>query len=284
MFSLAYVILPFTDTPPADAITASLARFQRGGRGDLPDDWLAFHDETEDLRSAHETQFTFTDHGKNGLGIEGGSEALWFVSTESVRSEMRRRDLRSWRVRFADTIDLDTFHSHFGKRLERHPLTGDYGRWLNPLGRWDWWDLGGRFDGYIMGESDRGKGRKVGQVSSGQNSGRAILSNIEDQLRTALGQEPVDPIEVRSDRNIELAATLLADIEADREHASPGALVLPPGSIQEHLRWLDTWPELGPMEAFAWLGLAPDASWQEVVRACYSRFQDHWAAGIAYHH
>jgi hypothetical protein len=284
MFSVAYVILPFADTPPADAITASLTRFQRGRRGDLPDDWLAFHDETEDLRSAHETQFRFTDHGKNGLGIEGGSEAFWYISGDSVQSEMRRRDLQIWDVRFADTMDLDTFNSLFGKRLERHPLTGDYGRWLNPLGRWDWWDLGGRFDGYIMGEPDRSKGRKFGQVSSGQNSGRVILSNIEDQLRTALGREPVDSVEVGSDRNIELAATLLQDIKADRENACPGSLVLPPGSVKEHLRWLDTWPKLGPVEAFAWLDLRPDACWQEVVKACYSRFQDHWVAGIAYHH
>jgi hypothetical protein len=200
-----------------------------------------------------------------------------------VRSEMRRRDLQSWHVRFADTMDLDSFHNLFVRGLERHPLTGDYGRWLNPLGRWDWWDLGGRFDGYIMGEPDRSEGRRFGQVSSGQNSGRAILSNIEDQVRMALGQEPVATIEVSSDRNIELTETLLTDIKAGREHACPGALILPSG-VKEHLRWLDTWPELGPVEALAWLGLALDASWSEVVEASYSLFQGHWVAGIAYHH
>ena len=284
MFSIAYVILPFTDTPPADAITASLARFQRGMRGDLPDDWLSFHDETEDLRSAHETRFMFTDHGKNGLRIEGGPEAYWYINAESVRSEMRRSDMQRWQVRFADTMDLDTFHTLFATPLERHPLTGDYGRWLNPLGRWDWWDLGGRFDGYIIGEPHRGEGRKFGQVSSGPNNGRAILSNLEDHLRTALGQGPVEAIEVGSDRNVELAETLLADLKAGRENACPGALVLPPGAVREHLRWLDTWPERGPEEAFAGLGLLPEASWPEVVKACYSLFQDHWVAGIAYHH
>ena len=50
MFSLAYVILPFADIVPADAIRASLARFQRGGRGEVPDGWLTFHDETQALR------------------------------------------------------------------------------------------------------------------------------------------------------------------------------------------------------------------------------------------
>jgi hypothetical protein len=284
MFSIAYAILPFSDTPPADAITASLARFQRGRRGDLPDEWLAFHNETADLRSAHETRFTFTDHGKNGLGIAGGPDAFCHINAENVRSEMRRRGLQTWQVRFADTMDLDTFHSLFSTRLERHPLTADYGRWLNPLGRWDWWDLGGRFDGHIMGEPNRGEGRRFGQMSSGPNNGRAILSNLEDQLRTALGQEPAEAIQVGSDRNIELAETLLADCKAGRENATPGALVLPPGSVKEHLRWLDTWPELGPRGAFAELGLVPEASWPEVVEASYALFQDHWVAGIAYHH
>ena len=38
VFALAYVLLPFSDVPPANAITAFLARFQRGGPSDLPED------------------------------------------------------------------------------------------------------------------------------------------------------------------------------------------------------------------------------------------------------
>ncbi len=66
MFSIAYVVLPFSDAgAPADAIRASLAPFQMGGRREnLPDEWLAFDDQTEDLRIAHETWFTFIDEGK----------------------------------------------------------------------------------------------------------------------------------------------------------------------------------------------------------------------------
>ena len=75
MFSLAHVILPFSDIPPADAIRASLSRFQSGLRGDVPDEWLAFADETDALRQAHETRFTFTGKGKHGLQIEGGHAA-----------------------------------------------------------------------------------------------------------------------------------------------------------------------------------------------------------------
>ena len=71
MFSVAYVILPFSDTPPADAIRASLARFQRGQHGDLPDTWLTFHDETEEFRQVYEAHHSFTAQDQGGLRIEG---------------------------------------------------------------------------------------------------------------------------------------------------------------------------------------------------------------------
>ena len=273
MFSLAYAILPFSDIPPADAIRASLSRFQRGLRGDIPDEWLAFADETSALRQAHETRFTFTDKGKHGFQVEGGHAAFWHVDTDKVRNAMRQRGQESWTVRFADLMDLGTFFGHYGRDLERHPTTGAYGRWRNPLGRWDWWDLGGRFDGRILGERRRDAGRRTAVISSGNNPGRTVLANLEDVLRNALDQPPAVTIDIRSARNIELASPLLAD-----------AKVLPPGVVTDHSRWLDTWPELGPLRAFGWLGLEADATWGMVVEAAYARFHDHWVAGVAYHH
>jgi hypothetical protein len=89
---------------------------------------------------------------------------------------------------------------------------------------------------------------------------------------------------VQTDQNIELVATLLEDARADRENACPGTLVLPPGTLEDRLRWLDTWPDLEPHAAFAWLGLSSEASWEDIVRAVYARFADHWAARVAYHH
>ena len=109
---------------------------------------------------------------------------------------MQLNGLRQWRVRFADTMDLDEFYQRFGWRLERHPETGAFGRWLNPLGRWDWWDLGGRFDGHIVGDSRSGAGRSIAQVSSGPSRGRSILANVENYLAEALGQQPIPSLDV----------------------------------------------------------------------------------------
>ena len=282
MFALAYVILPFSDTPPADAIRASLAPFQRGQRGDLPESWLSFDDETEALLELYEAQLTITTQGNGGTQIAGGP--AWYISVKKVLDEMRRLGLRSWSVRFADTMDIDEFYDRFSEGLERHPNTGAFGRWLNPLGRWDWWDLGGRFDGRIIGDQRPRTVRSVAKVSSGANPGRIILANIENRLAEALGQEPFETLDVQTDQNIELVATLMEDARSHRANACPSSLVLPPGTLEDRLRWLDTWPDLRPQEAFAWLGVASQAGWDAIVRAVYARFEDRWAAGVAYHH
>ena len=101
MFGLAYAILPIS-ADPLDAIGGSLARFERGGRGDVPDDWLAFHDETAELRAAHEGTLSFTRHEGVGLGQELDRGEHWQFRIERVMREMEERRLTQWTVRFAD--------------------------------------------------------------------------------------------------------------------------------------------------------------------------------------
>jgi hypothetical protein len=208
----------------------------------------------------------------------------WFIDIGKLRLEMRLNGRRQWSVRFADAMDLDEFYQRFGRTLERHPETEAFGRWLNPLGRWDWWDLGGRFDGHIVGDSPSGSGRGIAKVSSGPSQGRSILANVENSLTEALGREPIPRLDVRNDQNIELVTTLLEDARAGRENAYPGSLVLPPGMVEDSLRWLDRWPKPGPEGALTWLGLPSEAGWAAIITAAYARFEDHWAAGVAYHH
>ena len=222
MFSVAYVILPFSEMPPAEAIRASLAPFQRGRRGDLPEAMLAFHDETDEVRRLYQASFTFTEQDKRGMQIAGDHVDHWNLDLEEVRAEMRRLGLRRWSVRSADLMDLDAFFGRFIRRLERHQVTGAFGMWHNPVGRWDWWDLGGRFDGENLGERRRTERRSVASVSSGPNRGRTILANVENALANALGQEPPPLIDVRSDQNIEMVATLIEGARAGRGNAWPG--------------------------------------------------------------
>lgn len=111
-----------------------------------------------------------------------------------------------------------------------------------------------------------------------------MLGGLEDALCDALGQERLISLDVHADDNVELVSRLLADLREGQENAIPGALVLPPGSAEDSLRWLQAWPELGPPEALDVLGLSRRAEWKQVLEAAYARFSDHWAAGVAYHH
>jgi hypothetical protein len=89
MFAVAYVILPFSDIPPAETIGTSLARFQRGQRGELPEKWLAFDDETEALRRVYEAHLTFIEKGTGGLQIKGDEDVSWYIDIVKVKKEMR---------------------------------------------------------------------------------------------------------------------------------------------------------------------------------------------------
>lgn len=287
MFSVAYVILPDSTTAPADAIRASLTPFQLGGRRQkIPAEWLAFHDDTEEVRMDHESSFTFIDEGNRGLQVEGGQEKIRCIHEGNVQDEMRRRGLQSWHVRFADIMDRETFVDRFTRGVERGPIPGTYRHWSNPFGRWDFWALGGRFDGYITGQPESGGKPSVAHVPSSLVRGSyPILLAHERLLDNALGRAPLPTIDVRNDRNIERAATLLENIKTQKAPAYPDAIVLPPASVETRLRWLGDWNERADREeAFSWLGLAPDAGWEEVVEATYARFRDHWVAGVAYHH
>ena len=76
-------------------------------------------------------------------------------------------------------------------------------QWLNPLGRWDWWELGGRFDGLVSGEKRAGAG-SASMISPGPNRGRDLLGGVA----RALGGKPSEA-EAEIAANIDLVASLL---------------------------------------------------------------------------
>ena len=282
MFSLAYVLLPFSDTPPAEAIATSLSRYQGGRRGDVPDDWLRFDDETAELRNLFNERLDCTL--KAQLSIHD-SQHSWHLNAQALADEMRERGLSEWHVRISDIEpNFENFVERFTTlRFERHPVTHGYGIWRNGLGQWDYWELGGRHDGMITGQESR-RGDKRSTITSGPSRVRDTIQSIAGALRDALDQEPPLEIDVRSDSNIEMVSTLLDDLGSDRPNAVPGAILLPPDAVADELRWIKKWPHLSPVDAVEWLGLPADAEWRAVVEAAYRRFPDHWAAGISLHH
>ncbi|MGA9582728.1 MAG: hypothetical protein WBR13_12250 [Allosphingosinicella sp.] len=241
----------------------------------MPDEWLRFHDETAHIREMHEARYIFARD--RGLRISGGES--WYLDSGAVLAEMKRRGKDEWTVRFAQIEpDLGRFVERFLHPFERHPVTGGFGRWLNGLGEWDWWDLGGCYDGAITGERHRG-GRSRAAISSGPSAGRAAFETFAGALEEACGQAPAPEVDVLNDNNIEFVSTLHESFDTAEGPSLPNSVVLPPGSVQDECRWLSSWPELlesGPSEE--WI-----RKWRAKVQASYDNYSDHWAAAVAYH-
>jgi hypothetical protein len=135
--------------------------------------------------------------------------------------------------------DFDAFVRRFTKFDRRDPDTSRYGRWLNPVGYWDWWELGGRFNGAITGERRPAGAEQA--ISSGLSRGRAILGNVV----TALGGSACGS-EAEIEANVELVASLRRAGDQSEKHTVPTALVLPMGCCADEDRWFDNvgWHEI----------------------------------------
>jgi len=278
VYGLAYVIIPIEFASLQGELDGALAPFRRGGADAFPHEKLEFDDVTGALRLLHTTPLEF-EIG-NGLTIRGDDLAhVHDLDSDAVRSFLDAMGTRTWAGRLADVeSDFDAFARRFTRWKERDARAGGYGRWLNPLGRWDWWDLGGRFDGAITGAHQPGTGN-ASMISSGPNTSRDLLGGIT----RALGGKPSE-IEAEIEANIEIVSALLKAAHRGEERAFPTAIVLPIGSCADEFRWFDDlgWRPIPP-ETKAFLSVAEDAGFKETAVAAYERFHTMAAAAVAYH-
>lgn len=273
MYGLAYVLVPSRFESLQSELDRALAAFKRGGKGDFPCDKLIFDDSTEWLLRLHQSSFRYNpDRGLTGLA----ANASYDLSLTKLTEHLTACRLDGFEGTFAELEpDFDAFVRGFTRYEARDTETGRYGRWLNPLGFWDWWELGGRFNGVITGEP-RPAGLEQ-TISSGPSVGRAIMGNLGATLG-ACGSSEGAEIEA----NVELVETLR--LAGDGRRISPTALVLPLGCCTDEHRWFDhvEWHEIKPGTR-AFLGVSANADFKTMIRAAYVRFSDHAVAGIAYH-
>ncbi len=246
----------------------------------MHDEWLRFFDETAAIRTEYERSYVFTL--AQGLRIEGGD--LWYLDCGAISDDMRARGRERWAVRFAEIEpEFDRFVEHYCRHpLERHAVTGGYGRWLNGLGHWDYWELGGGFDGRITGRPSR-KGSKRASVTSGPSRIRDAIDGLAGALATTLNRQLPHQIDVATDDNVELVSRLREELLRGDPSARPGVIVLPDDGRDDSLRWLHEWPETGPFDSLAALDLPATAAWLEVLAHVYEQFDDHWAAAVSFH-
>jgi hypothetical protein len=277
MYGLAYVIMPARFESLQAELDRTLAPFRRGSEDLFPRERLAFEDATEELRLLHRRRFRYNPDGSVAWSIADAS-ASYDLSLTVLSDHMKACRLDTFEGTFAEIEpDFDTFLQRFTRFARVDAATGRYGRWLNPIGYWDWWELGGRFNGAITGERHPAGAEPA--ISSGPNSGRAIIQTVVK----ALGGRPSSE-RSEIELNVELVESLRGAAERHEPRASPTALVLPLGACPDEDRWFDRvgWREIKP-ETREFLCVSADADFAVLVRAAYGRFSDHAAAGVAYH-
>jgi hypothetical protein len=277
MYGLAYVLVPSRFVSLQSELDRTLAPFRRGGDDTFPRAKLAFDDATDTLARLHRSKFRYNSDGS--LSWLDSDAALSFDLRLSRLSEhMAACRLDEFEGTFAEIEpDFDAFVRRFTDFARRDPATSRYGRWLNPIGYWDWWELGGRFNGAITG--DRRPAGADQAICSGPNSGRAILGNVA----AALGAHPAGE-EAEIEANVELVGSLKFAADRNDDHWLPTALILPVGCCADEDRWADRvgWHEIRPGTR-AYLRVPADADFRCLVRAAYERFSELAAAGVAYH-
>ena len=276
MYGLAYVLIPSQFASLQTELDRTLAPFMRGGEKEFPREKLAFDDATEALTRLHRTGFRYNPNGS--LTWLDPADASYDLRLASLKEHLTACSLDEFEGTFAEIEpDFDEFVRRFTRFAAPDRTTRRYGRWLNPIGYWDWWELGGRFNGVITGESRPAAAEQA--ISSGPSRGRMVMG----KLGAALGASE-EGQEAEIEANVELVETLSAAAERNEGHSRPTALVLPIGSCADENRWLDNveWHQIRAGTR-GFLGAPADADYASLVRAVYVRFADHAAAGVAYH-
>jgi hypothetical protein len=273
MFGLAYVFIPRAFSSLQSELDRALAAFKDGGKNDFPREKLVFDDVTEGLRRLHRARLRCNPDGsvtwlQPDLSHHGSHLAL-----RKLNEHLRACQLDYFEGVLAEIEpQFEAFVRRFTD-VERDPATGRYGHWLNPLHQWDWWDLGGCFNGAITGESRPAGSTQT--ISSGYSIGRIVMENLGEKFGAS---RDVGTAEI--EMNVELVEAL----HADRTRQLPTAIVLPLGSCADRDRWFDQveWHDTSPGTR-TFLGVPADADFKAMVRAAYERFSGYAAAGVAYH-
>jgi hypothetical protein len=261
------------------ALDEALSPFRRGGVAQFPREKLAFDDATDELRRLQVARLSLS-YG-NGLSVrwEGSAPLDDFAFDFDALRDLVLSHGSTWSGRLADVEpDFHAFVRRFSRWKERDRETSGYGQWLNPLGRWDWWELGGRFDGVVSRERRNGAGSDS-MISSGPNKGRDLLGGV---IRAFGGKLSEAEAEIAA--NIDLVSALLEAGRRGDENAFPTAVVLPVDACADELRWFDAlgWRPI-PADTKALLSVADDASFKKTVLAAWERFDGMAVAGVAYH-
>lgn len=216
-------------------------------------------------------------------------------ATKLYREAMDRAEANihpTWEERIQPRADL-------AKKLEEaHPRikeadpeceeckgSGTYGSTRNPNSKWDWWVIGGRWNGHLLPDYDptkdprnlevcwlcHGTGKRndaLGQQTREQDPSYTCNGCDGDGKSVVFPSKYVSPPE---GGNVASVSDILANIKKGHD-LLPFAFVLPTGE----------WVERGSM---GWWAIVTDAKsdWKEIAQNVLEKYQDHWAIVVDCH-
>ena len=180
MYGLAYVLIPARFHSLREELDRSLAPFVRGGEESFPREKLSFDDLTDDLMRLHGTAIRFNSDGS--VTWSNARDVSHELCLLRLKEHMSACSLDRFEGTLAELEpNFDAFVRRFTELEGPDPTTGRYGRWLNPIGYWDWWELGGRYNGAITGERRPAAAEQA--ISSGANRGRDVSGGPHGGVR-----------------------------------------------------------------------------------------------------
>ena len=140
-----------------DDVEKQLAPYQENNMGDCPAEYLRFNDETDGLLEQYQNGTTKTVVSPSGELLspyedrflnpdyktfsEDESNPRWIYPTGYEIKEV------PFNRRYSS---FDEFVTQYHGYEEKDPSTGRYGYWENPDAKWDWWTIGGRYQGRLQ--------------------------------------------------------------------------------------------------------------------------------------
>lgn len=186
-------------------------------------------------------------------------------------------------IAFGDAPDKTDAHKYGWVELAADGSVARVIDRTNAHAKWDWWTVGGRWDGFISGERRKGLNpdmpAPLGRVSATRGGGAAF----EARVMSAFGATaPTVAIPAEMSDNVELVETLLECLNQGEDRGAPFALVTP-----EPMNGTDPtaqWFERGRMGFWAVVhDEQSESAWTEQLRDLYMAFRGHVAVAVDCH-
>lgn len=204
----------FTVMVAGDNVEDQLAPFQENNMGDCPQEFLEFNDETELVEQGWEedTVNLLEVDGKRAFNysadkntfyrevseeeynaFEGKKTSSGLLGKDSVylvlRDEVKEIEIPV-KEHYGSLEDYaDKYHGY-----KRDPNTGKFGYWENPNRKWDWYQVGGRWSGFLLLKT----GERANDALKGEVDWEGMRKEAADEAREtyrkAMGETPLRPL------------------------------------------------------------------------------------------